>query len=179
MISDVKIETVEVAPGIWAILTSILPGGGPNGGIIIAEDEIIVIDPMMSQIVAWQLHEHVMKIAGTPATHLINTHNHGDHLFGNQVFSPPATIIAHENVRNMLLVHGDQMVSSFARKYAHLVPDIGDTTVILPHITYSGHMTLTCGERTIELIHPGPAHTNGDTMVFLPREKTNGLSRRV
>ena len=32
-------------------------------------------------------------------------------------------------------------------------------------------MTVHLGNRSVELIHPGPAHTFGDTLVYLPEEK--------
>ena len=40
-----------------------------------------------------------------------------------------------------------------------------------PNVTYSGNMTVHLGNRSVELIHPGPAHTFGDTLVYLPDEK--------
>ena len=38
-------------------------------------------------------------------------------------------------------------------------------------VTYEDKMTVHLGDREIELLHPGPAHTYGDTPVYLPREK--------
>ncbi len=32
-------------------------------------------------------------------------------------------------------------------------------------------MIVHLGDRVIELLHPGPAHTYGDTLVYLPQEK--------
>ncbi len=43
--------------------------------------------------------------------------------------------------------------------------------LVLPQVTYAGQMTLYQGERAIELLYMGPAHTPGDTLVYLPREK--------
>jgi cyclase len=152
---------------------SIIPpeGGGPNAGFILADYQVLVIDSLMSSSLGQQLVKHLCQVTDKAPTFLINTHNHGDHVFGNQVFSPPATIIGHENVREVLLSQGEAMVKSSAERYSSLVPDIKDTTVLPPQITYRDRMTLHFDGRAIELIHPGVAHTYGDTMVYLPNEK--------
>ena len=40
-----------------------------------------------------------------------------------------------------------------------------------PNVTYSDTMTLVKGGREMQLHHPGPGHTGGDTLVFLPEER--------
>lgn len=173
MISHSGTGLVEVGRGIWAVIMSIIPpeGGGPNAGFILAGDQVLVIDSLMSSSLGQQLVKHLCQVTDKAPTYLINTHNHGDHVFGNQVFSPPATIIGHENVREVLLSQGEAMVKSFAERFSSLVPDIKDATVLAPQITYRDRMTLHFDGRAIELIHPGVAHTYGDTMVYLPNEK--------
>lgn len=163
---------VEVKPGISAVIMSTMSeGGGPNAGLIIAGEQVIVIDSLMSPASGRQLMEYLRQITNKSPTYLINTHSHGDHVFGNQVFSPPATIIAPENVRDVLLSRGQEMVKSFAERFSDLLPDIGDTTIVAPHMTYRDRVTLHFAGYTIDLIHPGVAHTNGDTIVYLPDEK--------
>jgi glyoxylase-like metal-dependent hydrolase (beta-lactamase superfamily II) len=41
----------------------------------------------------------------------------------------------------------------------------------LPQETFSGALTLAVGDRELELIEVGPAHTRGDTLVHAPRER--------
>jgi glyoxylase-like metal-dependent hydrolase (beta-lactamase superfamily II) len=42
---------------------------------------------------------------------------------------------------------------------------------VVPTMTYDQKMVLHMPDRDIEIIHPGQAHTRGDTVVFLPKEK--------
>lgn len=42
---------------------------------------------------------------------------------------------------------------------------------VLPTMTYDDKLVLFEGDREIDLIHFGPAHTRGDTFVYLPKEK--------
>ena len=173
MVSYSRTGIIELAPGIWAAIMSIIPpeGGGPNAGFVLTDDQVLVIDSLISPSMGQQLAEYLRQVSSQPVTYLINTHSDGDHIFGNQVFSPPATIIAHENVRDVLMSQGEAMVKSFTERLSGLVPDIKDTIVVAPQITYKNRMTLHFGSRAIELIHPGVAHTCGDTMVYLPDEK--------
>lgn len=173
MVSDSRTGLIEVAPNAWAVITSLIPpeGGGPNAGFILAGEQVLVIDSLMSPSSGRQLLEYIRQVTDKPLTYLINTHHHGDHVFGNQALSPPATIIGHENMREVLRLQRQAMLESFAQRFSQILPDIKDTTIIAPHITYGDRMTLYFADRTIELIHPGIAHTSGDTLVFLPAEK--------
>ena len=81
---------VEVAPGIWAAIMSIIPpeGGGPNAGFVLADNQVLVIDSLISPSTGYQLADHVRQVGYKSPTYLVNTHTHGDHVFGNQVLSP-------------------------------------------------------------------------------------------
>jgi cyclase len=163
----------EVSPGVWAMIFSIIEpeGGGPNGGFIIAGDEVIVVDSFISLGAARELLAHLKNIAGKEPTFLINTHSHADHVLGNQIFSPPATIIAHPNVRETLLRDGRTMIDRVAQTRPALAGEMKEAHIVAPQITCSTQMTLYFGGRTIQLIHPGKAHTPGDIMVYLPEAK--------
>ena len=163
----------EVAPGAWAMLTSFIgaEGGGPHAGFVLAGDEVIVIDALVSLGAARELLAQVREVTGREPTYLINTHHHPDHIIGNQVFAPPATIIAHEKVREVLLRKGRSLIDGMAEEDPSLAEDLREARVVAPDITYRGSMTLHFGGRTLELIHPGVSHTAGDTMVYLKEDR--------
>ncbi len=173
MSSQGKTGLQEVASGAWAMIMSIIEpeGGGPNAGFILAGDEVVVIDALISLGAARELLKQIKSVTGKKPTFLINTHEHGDHVLGNQVFAPPAVIIAHENVREMLLRGGRSIIDRFVKMRPALAEDLKEARIVTPEITYRNQMSLYLGGRTIELIHPGKAHTQGDTIVYLPDEK--------
>jgi len=173
MISPGKTGLQEVAPGAWAMLTSCIgkEGGGPHAGFILAGDEVIVIDSLISLASARELLTKIREIAGKEPTFLINTHAHPDHVIGNQILAPPATIIAHEKVREVLLKEGSAIIDGMVKENPALAEDLREARIVLPDITYRSHMTLYFGGRTIELIHPGVSHTAGDTLVYLKEDK--------
>jgi len=93
---------------------------------------------------------------------LINTHHHGDHTAGNPAFKDKvARIVAHQNVPDL------QRAAAESR---------GQETVddqVYPDTTYSESWSAEVGDETIRLMHYGPAHTAGDTVVYF--EKANVL----
>ena len=173
MVSQNKTGLQQVVPGVWAMILSIIEpeGGGPNSGFIVAGDEVIVIDSLISLGAAKELLGQIKSLTGREPTFLINTHSHGDHVNGNQIFAPPAKILAHESVREVLLREGDSIIERTVQMRPALSEDLKGAKIIVPDITYHARMTLHFGRLTIELIHPGMAHTLGDTMVYLPEEK--------
>ena len=173
MVSPGRTGLQEVAPGAWAMLTSYIgkEGGGPHAGFILAGDEVIVIDSLVSLASARELLTKIREIAGKEPTFLINTHAHPDHIIGNQILAPPATIIAHEKAREVLLQEGSAIIDGMVKENPALSEDLREARIVLPDITYRSHMTLYFGGRTIELIHPGVSHTAGDTLVYLKEEK--------
>lgn len=157
-------EVTEVAPGVHAHLQ--LDGSWclSNAGVIADGGEALVVDTAATEHRARQLKATVESVAGTAATTVVNTHFHGDHTFGNFVFRPEAEIVAHETARAEAAAAGLGMRG--------LWPEVrwGDVELALPTKTYSGHAELRVGGLRVELLHPGPAHTRGDTVVWLPRQ---------
>jgi glyoxylase-like metal-dependent hydrolase (beta-lactamase superfamily II) len=49
--------------------------------------------------------------------------------------------------------------------------DFDGIEAVLPGETFSGELTLEVGSREVRLIEVGPAHTRGDTLAHLPRER--------
>ncbi|MET9677260.1 MBL fold metallo-hydrolase [Streptomyces sp. NPDC006482] len=156
---------VEVADGVHAYLQ---PDGGwclNNAGVIRTDDGAIVVDTAATERRALRLRESVDRLAAGPRRTVVNTHFHGDHTFGNGVFGPDATVISHAHTRTDMAETGLALTG--------LWPDVewGDVEVVLPDVTYTGGMTLHAGGRRVELLHPGPAHTRSDTVVWLPAER--------
>jgi glyoxylase-like metal-dependent hydrolase (beta-lactamase superfamily II) len=50
--------------------------------------------------------------------------------------------------------------------------DFADTKAVLPSRTFQGELTLTVGDKKVELIEVGPAHTRGDAVVWVPGDRT-------
>ncbi len=163
----------QVAPDVYAMVLSFVgpEGGGPNGGFIVAGDKVIVIDSFITMTAARELLSQIKSLTAKEPSFLIYTHSHGDHITGARVFAPPAIAIAQESTREAMIEEGRSGIERMLQMRPELAPDMKGAAVVLPEITYCDHMSLNFGERQIELIHPGAAHTFGDTIVYLPKEK--------
>ncbi|MER7133286.1 MBL fold metallo-hydrolase [Streptosporangium saharense] len=158
-------ELVEVAKGVHAYLQ---PDGGwclNNAGVITTPDGAVVVDTAATERRALALRDAVDSVAGGARRLVVNTHFHGDHVFGNAVFGPEATVVSHEGTRAEIAETGLALTG--------LWPDVtwGDVSVVLPDVTYTDRLTVHAGGRRIELISAGPAHTRHDTVVWLPEER--------
>jgi cyclase len=151
-----------VGPGVYAYVQE--PGGWclSNAGVIAGGDGVVVVDTLATQPRAQELRRVVDRLAPGPRRTVVNTHHHGDHTFGNQVFGPAAAIVAHHRLPGELAEAGLGLT--------RLWPDVewGALRLVPPTITFADTLTLTVGDRPVELIHVGPAHTTNDVVVWLP-----------
>ncbi|MEU5344191.1 MULTISPECIES: MBL fold metallo-hydrolase [unclassified Streptomyces] len=155
----------EVADGVHAFVQ---PAGGwclNNAGAIVGGEATVVVDTAATVARARLLRAEVEKVSRAATLGVVNTHQHGDHTFGNCVFAPAATIISHEQARREMAESGLGL--------QQLWPDVewGEVALTLPTVTFSERMTLRTGEDDVHLIHVGPAHTRGDTAVWVPRSR--------
>lgn len=156
---------VEVAQDIYAYTQP--PGSWclSNAGVIVGPDGVLVVDTLATQNRARRLRDAVDGLSAGPGRMLVNTHHHGDHVFGNQVFGPSATIFAHERARTEMAETGLALTELWPQV------DWGDIRVVLPTVTFADRLTIHIGARRAELIHVGPAHTTNDVVVWLPDER--------
>lgn len=143
------------------------PGGWclSNAGVIVGPDSALVVDTLATQSRARRLRESLDALRPGPGRLLVNTHHHGDHNFGNQVFGPGTAILAHELTRTEMAETGLALTT--------LWPQVewGEIRVVLPTVTFVDRLTVHVGARRVELIHVGPAHTTNDVVVWLPDER--------
>ena len=94
--SKVEIKVTKVAGTVY-----MLEGAGGNIGVSVGEDGIVIVDDQFAPL-APKIKQALKGITDKPVRFVLNTHFHGDHTGGNEVFGAGAPIIAHENVRKRL-----------------------------------------------------------------------------
>lgn len=155
----------QVGDGVHAWVQ---PDGGwclNNAGIVVDGGESAVVDTAATLDRALGLSRSVRRLTPAPPRTVVNTHFHGDHTFGNCVFTPDALVVAHERTRTAMAEAGLHLTT--------LWPEVcwGDISLELPDLTYSERMTLHVGDTPVELLYPGPAHTTDDSLVWLPEQR--------
>ena len=159
-------KTVEVFPNVFTIVHG--EGINSNTTFIITKEGVIVVDTRVTPEEARKVMAEIRKRTELPILYTINTHYHGDHTFGNQVFSESKAIIAHENVRRAL--KGDSGRDHLEFFKTLNIPGLDEVTVTLPNMVFEKRMEVYAGEYHLQLVHRR-GHTNGDLFIFLPTLK--------
>jgi len=137
-------------------------GSGANGGLIIGENEVLVIDSKMTEESVDQTIEAIGELTDKTITYLVNTHSDGDHIMGNRYFPQDVTFVAHENCRD------DFFKENFGRE-----SDWGEAEFypFTPSLTFKKNLDIWLGKDKLELHYFGVGHTTGDAVVYSPEEK--------
>ncbi|MCX5076260.1 MBL fold metallo-hydrolase [Streptomyces sp. NBC_00513] len=156
---------VQPATGVHAYVQ---PDGGwclNNAGFVSDGGRTLLVDTAATRRRALALREAVAATGVPMPRTVVNTHHHGDHTYGNEVFAPEALILGHDNARAEQLAAGHQLEMIWP------TTDFGDVAITPPDLTYNDRATLHVGDIEVRVIHPGVAHTTGDSLVWLPGQR--------
>ena len=147
---------------------------GSNQGLVVGDHASLVVDAGFHGATArgllWRIGRRQRK-----RILVVDSHYHSDHVFGNHVFaSHGATIIAHENCRRRMLRSSSGLLARYRRQDPQLRRLLRNVEVAVPNITYRDRLSAYIDDEVrAEIIHPeGIAHTDGDSMVFVPEDRT-------
>ena len=144
--------------------------GWPNIGIVVGDRATLVIDTGLGERNGATIVRAEQKLAKGPILYLTTTHYHSEHVTGEQAF-PPNTIlirpvVQQEELKQRLPGHmGRFRVMSQQNK--ELLADVRMRT---PDILFNGDMKLDLGGVTARLFLLGPAHTQGDMLIFVEED---------
>lgn len=128
-----------------------------KGGTIayyISKKNIAVVDAEYPEQ-AKHLIDALQKDPGKPFEILINTHHHGDHTAGNIAFRG---IVTHVAAHTNSLLNQQRVAKERNTQDQQLYPDI----------TYGDTWEYKKMKENIKTYYWGPAHTNGDSIIFFP-----------
>lgn len=126
---------------------------GPEGTLLV-DDEYAVLTPKLRAALA-ELRSPSVKL-------VVNTHWHSDHTGGNEAFARDgALIIAQENAGRRM--RSDQILSLYG-------PQKGYPPIAWPAITFDKSLRLRWNGDEIDVTQVGPAHTDGDAIVFFHQQ---------
>ena len=162
-----KAKTIKVLENVYTITAG--DGVDSNTTFIITKEGVIVIDTRPTPTEAKKVLVEIRKLTALPIVYTINTHYHGDHTFGNQIFKNSKTIIAHKNVRNRLIESGQEHLSLFK---TFGLPGIDEVEITPPNIIYEKEMEIWLGGYRLQLLYHGKGHTDGDTIIYIDQLRT-------
>ncbi len=151
--SQVRITTTPVRGSIY-----MLQGSGGNIGVSTGTDGTFIVDDQFAPLTE-RIQAAIRALTPNPVRFVVNSHWHYDHTDGNQNFGRAgALIVAQDNSRKRMETR--QVVSLNG-----LVQEPYDA-VGLPKITFLETMRFYYNGDMIDIVHYGPAHTDGDAVVY-------------
>ncbi|TCZ80050.1 MBL fold metallo-hydrolase [Paenibacillus albiflavus] len=102
-------EIEQITDGVYAAIAISGTGSVSNAGIIDLGDAALVFDTFNSQQAAYDLRVAAEELTGKKPAYVVNSHWHGDHIRGNQVFEDAAIIATHETFELMNRMHPDRI----------------------------------------------------------------------
>ncbi len=155
----------EIVPGV-----NVAFGGVCNRGIINHGGSVLVVDSGIAVAEATSLRAAAQERRKEGVLSLFNTHPHGDHVYGNQVFAD-CSIIAHEGVRHNMINHGEQTLANW-RQNPRMAAFVSDVIITPPTLTFQEKIILFVGDIEVQLLYFGIAHSPSDSVAWLPQSGT-------
>ncbi|HEY5652691.1 MAG TPA: MBL fold metallo-hydrolase [Acidimicrobiia bacterium] len=138
-----------------------------NAGLILGETSALVIDSRATHGQADELIADIRALTSLPVTHLVNTHHHWDHTFGNARFLP-SEIVGHVRCASALADRGEDMRRMLLDAEwvpQEAKPHFEEVEITPPDTTFERTLTVELEGRSVELSHLGRGHTDNDIIV--------------
>jgi cyclase len=174
----------DVGDGLYAYLQPDGSWGWSNAGLIVDGEASLLVDTLFDLALTGDMLAEMKR--GVPAAEqidtLVNTHANGDHTYGNQLAAgarilasrktaeemlelPPAAMAALAEAAPQMGRLGEFMLECFGSF------DFAGIELTPPDETFDGEHSLRVGDKEVQLIEVGPAHTRGDTLVLVPGDR--------
>ncbi|MFO1163298.1 MAG: MBL fold metallo-hydrolase [Reyranellaceae bacterium] len=146
--------------------------GDPNTGIVIGDDAVMVVDAQATPRAAEAVIERVRSVTDKPIKYVVLSNYHALRALGATAFGTPH-VISSEATRELIVERGAQDYKSEAQRFPRLFRAMDLIPGLTwPTITFRDRMTIWLGKLQVDIIHAGRGHTKGDTVVWLPEERT-------
>ena len=147
--------------------------GDPNTGIIIGDDAVLVADTQATPAMAADVIRRIREVTDKPIKYVVLTHYHAVRVLGASAYQAQQ-ILASQDTYDLIVERGEADKASEIGRFPRLFRDVESVPAGMtwPTITFSGRMTLWLGKLEVQLLQLGRGHTKGDTVVWLPGEKT-------
>src|SRR5512143_150664 len=167
-LEEKKVTFSQISEHAWAYTAE----GDPNTGIIVGDDAVLVADTQATPAMAADVIRRIREVTDKPIKYVVLSHYHAVRVLGATAYEPQH-IICSEATRDMIVERGAQDYKSEVQRFPRLFQAVETIPGLTwPTITFTDRMTLWMGKLQVDIIHAGRGHTKGDTIVWLPEERT-------
>lgn len=168
-------KPVEVIPHVWSAIGATAPplyensGHNNNLSFIVTGEGVIVVNAGATNQLARALHAEIKAVTKQPVKLVINENGQGHAMLGNGYWADQGVpILAHKDAAHEFKERGADILD---RMKGCNRDKAGDSRVQLPTEAFEDQKTIKMGAFEIEVRNLGPAHSPGDIVVWLPKQK--------
>jgi glyoxylase-like metal-dependent hydrolase (beta-lactamase superfamily II) len=166
-IAPKKITFRRLSQNCWAFTAE----GDPNSGVIVGDDGVMVVDTQATPLMAREVIRRIRRLTSKPIRHVVLSHYHAVRVLGASAYRA-GEIIASRGTFDLIRERGrEDMASEIGRfprlfRGAHTIPGL-----TWPTLVFRDELTVRLGRLEVRILHLGPGHTSGDTVVWVPAQR--------
>ena len=179
-LTEKKVTFEQLSQHCWAYTAE----GDPNSGVIIGDRYILVSDTTATPAMAQDLIKKIRTVSDLPIKYVLLTHYHAVRVLGAYAYATEGAteIIASQGTLDLIKERGAQDMKSEMERFPRLfrgadtVPGLTWPTMVVgggdpTKGEVPGKLSINLGGVVVQIWHPGPGHTKGDTIAWVEEEK--------
>lgn len=168
-------KPIQVIKDVWTAIGATAPPTYENAGhnnnlsFIVTGEGVVVVNAGANYALSKALHEEIKAITDQPVRLVIDENGQGHAMLGNNYWTEQGIdVLAHVDAAEEFERDQFQIFEGMKR-YAR--ENAEGTVPTGPTITFEDEYIVEMGDKRIEVLHLGPAHSPGDISVWLPEER--------
>ena len=186
----------RLAPGVHAAIATVDGYGLCNAGIVDLGGESVVFDSMLTPMAGRALARAAERLTGRTPGWVVNSHWHGDHVWGNPSFVA-AHIVSTRRVREVVIERSRRQFDTDRRAipaelrrldapdgpydrrdarqlrawFRGVLTAPRSLRTVPPDVTFTDELVLEGSRRSLHLVSYGGGHSPSDVFGYLPDER--------
>lgn len=162
-----KISFRRLSRSCWAFTTE----GDPNSGVIVGGDGVMVVDAQATPLMAREVIRRIRRVTSKPIRHVVLSHYHAVRVLGASAYKA-GEVIASQRTLGLIRERGRQDMASEIGRFPRLFRGADSIPGLTwPTLVFKDELTVMMGKLEVRVLQPGPGHTGGDTIVWVPAER--------
>ncbi len=169
-LEEKKTTFARLSEHCWAYTAE----GDPNTGVIITDEAVLICDALATPVMAAKLVAEIRRVSQAPIKYVVLSHYHAVRVLGASGYKAEGLqqIIASQGTWELIVERGAQDMMSEYERFPRLFENFASIPGLTwPTLVFREEMTLWMGALEVRIMHLGPGHTKGDTVVWVPSEK--------
>jgi len=145
--------------------------GDPNSGVIVGDDCVMVVDTQATPLMAREVIRRIRRVTSKPIRYVVLSHYHAVRVLGASAYRA-GEVIASQRTLGLIRERGRQDMASEIGRFPRLFRGAASIPGLTwPTMVFKDEMGVRMGKLEVRILHLGPGHTGGDTIVWVPSQR--------